>query len=176
MDQTIPTWGYKPDGSAEIFDLAPGEGLPEGWEASPTCIVDPAFATAEALTARSEGRVYIPPALAAAVADPASGALDELASSVAEIERLQAVISSGMAENERLIGEIQDAEAGLEAAAGEIVSLKALLTKAQEDGGFAVAERDEVLAKLDAVTADLTQARADLDSVTTPKAPAKGSK
>ncbi|MCC0807513.1 hypothetical protein FPV16_14955 [Methylobacterium sp. W2] len=176
MDQTIPTWGYKSDGSAEIFDLAPGEGLPEGWEASPTCIVDPAFATAEALTARSEGRVYVPPALAAAVADPASGVLDELANAVAENERLQALISTGMAENERLIGEIEDAEAGLEAAAGEIVSLKGLLTKAQEDGGFAVSERDEALAKLDAVTANLTQARADLDAATAPPAAKKGAR
>jgi hypothetical protein len=27
----FPTWGYKPDGSAQIFDLKEGEELPEGW-------------------------------------------------------------------------------------------------------------------------------------------------
>jgi len=28
---SIPTWGYKPDGSAQIFDLKEGADLPEGW-------------------------------------------------------------------------------------------------------------------------------------------------
>jgi hypothetical protein len=30
---TFPTWGYKDDGSAQIFDLKEGEELPEGWDA-----------------------------------------------------------------------------------------------------------------------------------------------
>ena len=29
----FPTWGYKADGSAQIFDLKAGEDLPEGWSA-----------------------------------------------------------------------------------------------------------------------------------------------
>lgn len=53
---TVPTWGYKPDGEGRIFDLAPGEVLPEGWHASPDCIENPNFATAEALSARAAGR------------------------------------------------------------------------------------------------------------------------
>lgn len=43
-----PTWGYRPDGSAQIFDLGSGEALPDGWHPSPTVITDPARATAEA--------------------------------------------------------------------------------------------------------------------------------
>jgi hypothetical protein len=36
MEQKIiPTWGYKSDGSAEIFDLEEGENLPEGWSDRP---------------------------------------------------------------------------------------------------------------------------------------------
>jgi hypothetical protein len=46
-----PTWGYRPDGSAEIFNLGPGEGLPAGWHPSPDVITDPSRATAEALSA-----------------------------------------------------------------------------------------------------------------------------
>jgi hypothetical protein len=46
-----PTWGYRPDGSARIFDLGPDETLPDGWHPSPTVITDPARATAEALSA-----------------------------------------------------------------------------------------------------------------------------
>lgn len=48
----IKTWGYRPDGDAQIFDLAPGEGLPDSWHDSPACITDPALATADALSAR----------------------------------------------------------------------------------------------------------------------------
>jgi hypothetical protein len=36
MEQKIsPTWGYKPDGSAQIFDLKEGEKLPDGWADRP---------------------------------------------------------------------------------------------------------------------------------------------
>jgi hypothetical protein len=35
MDKIIPTWGYKSDGAAEIFDLEEGEKLPEGWSDRP---------------------------------------------------------------------------------------------------------------------------------------------
>jgi len=32
MEQKLnPTWGYKSDGSAQIFDLKEGESLPDGW-------------------------------------------------------------------------------------------------------------------------------------------------
>lgn len=48
----VETWGYRPDGDARIFKLAPGEGLPDGWHLSPACIADPALATADALSAR----------------------------------------------------------------------------------------------------------------------------
>lgn len=30
-----PTWGYSADGSAQIFNLADGEGLPDGWADTP---------------------------------------------------------------------------------------------------------------------------------------------
>ena len=31
---TVPTWGYRGD-EAKIFDLKPGESLPDGWADSP---------------------------------------------------------------------------------------------------------------------------------------------
>lgn len=33
MADVFPTWGYKSDGSAQIFNLREGEELPEGWSA-----------------------------------------------------------------------------------------------------------------------------------------------
>lgn len=33
-ETTIPTWGYKP-GEGRIFELKPGEKLPEGWLDTP---------------------------------------------------------------------------------------------------------------------------------------------
>jgi hypothetical protein len=35
MEKIIPTWGYKSDGTAKIFDLEEGENLPEGWANRP---------------------------------------------------------------------------------------------------------------------------------------------
>jgi len=169
------TWGYRPDGTARIFDLAPGDGLPEGWEASPACITNPDLATAEALSAAVEGRAYAAEvaemgAVVATGADPI-----ELANAMAEIDRLTDIIATGSAENLKLVAEIEAAESEMDKAAEEIVSLKAMLTKAQEDGGFAVAERDEAVARLDAMAADLAQARTDLEAATAP-APAKTAK
>lgn len=173
-DTTIPTWGYKPDGSAEIFDLVPGAALPDGWDASPTVIVDPEFATAEALTARAAGREYVPPRETAALTgsvDP-----DALGDALAEIDRLKGIIETGVAENERLIGEIEAAEAAVEQATASLAALGADLTKAQADGGFAVEERDAALKDLDAVKAELAGVRADLDALTAPPAAAKAGK
>jgi len=46
----VPTWGYKPNGAAKIFDIEDGASLPAGWLDSPACIEDETKATAEALT------------------------------------------------------------------------------------------------------------------------------
>jgi hypothetical protein len=35
MTKIIPTWGYRSDGSAKIFDLEEGEILPDGWSDRP---------------------------------------------------------------------------------------------------------------------------------------------
>lgn len=184
MDTTIPTWGYKPDGSAEIFDLARGEGLPEGWHASPDCIADPVFASAEALTARAEGRFYVPPVADETAADAVAESLNpEL---LAEVERLKAIIATGSAENEKLAADVETvmtenealelrastAASNLDRVVAEMAELKAVLVKAQEDGGFAVSERDEALAQIAALQAELGQARTDLDAATAPAAPA----
>ncbi|GEP04034.1 hypothetical protein [Methylobacterium oxalidis] len=172
--ETVATWAYQPDGAARIFDLAPGEGLPEGWHASPDCITDPALATADALSARLQGREYVP---THAEADPATDApAGALEAAVAEIERLKAIIEAGAAENERLVAEIDAAEVELEKAAAALVALKADLDKAQADGGFAVSERDDAKAALDALKAELDQTRADLEAATAPAAPAKPAK
>jgi hypothetical protein len=35
MAKIIPTWGYKSDGTAKIFDLEEDETLPDGWSDRP---------------------------------------------------------------------------------------------------------------------------------------------
>ncbi|MEN3208642.1 hypothetical protein PUR23_01170 [Methylorubrum populi] len=164
--ETIPTWGYKADGSAKIFDLAPSAALPEGWSASPTVITDPALATADALTMRATGLTF-----ARAVEEPASepSAVDELLAALTEIDRLKAVIETGSAENERLIAEIDAAEAALGDASAAMADLRDSLAKAHEDGRVNAAERDAAKAAVEALTADLAKAQADLAEATKPK-------
>ncbi|MDV2984161.1 UNVERIFIED_CONTAM: hypothetical protein Q9R58_07590 [Methylobacteriaceae bacterium AG10] len=180
MSTTNPTWGYRPDGAAQIFDLAPGEGLPDGWHDSPACITDPALATADALSAALQGRAYVPPVADAVsgfrVDEPAAIDPDALANALAEIDRLKGMIEAGMAENATLVAEIETAETTLEGASAAMSDLQAALAKAQEDGGFAVAERDEAHKALDALKVELAQVKADLDEATKPKpaAAAKG--
>ncbi len=158
-DETIiATWGYKPDGDARIFDLAPGESLPEGWHTSPDVITDATFATAEALTARAAGRVYVPPAVTAVDEVPAAASPD---TAMAEIDRLKGIIEAGFGENQTLYERLDAAEGELNAAAQDIIDLRAALA----DAGTA---KDAALAKVDAIAAELTQARADLDAATTP--------
>lgn len=172
--ETIPTWGYKPDGSAKIFDLTLGEGLPDGWSTSPSVITDPELATADALTMRATGLIFkghqTDEGSAAPVAD------DALASALAEIERLRGIIETGSAENAAMVAEIETAEKTLGAAADQITALTDALAKAQADGGFALQERDAAFASLDALKAELDQAKADLDAATKPKAPAPAPK
>jgi hypothetical protein len=193
MNETTPTWGYKPDGSAEIFDLAPGEALPDGWHASPDCIADPTLATAEALTARVDGR---PSPAVLVLQDETSGQPTavlnaDLTNALAEIARLGDIIATGSAENEKLVDEIETVEAARDAALAEVetaraahadtlaaldhattalTELQAQLAKAQADGGFAVEERDAANADLETLRTELAQARADLDAATAPKA------
>jgi multidrug resistance efflux pump len=164
--ETIPTWGYKADGSAKIFDLAPGAALPEGWSVSPTVITDPALATADALTMRATGLTF-----AHAVEEPASepSAVDELLAALTEIDRLKGVIETGSAENERLIAEIDAAEAALGDASAAMADLRDSLAKAHEDGRVNAAERDAAKAAVEALTADLAKAQADLAEATKPK-------
>lgn len=178
--ETIPTWGYQPDGSAKIFDLAPGEALPDGWSTSPAVIEDPSLATAEALTARAAGRAYPVPAQAmpgevAPAAAPSTDP-DALATALAEIERLRGIIEIGSAENAAMVAEIETAEQTLGAAADQIAALTEALQKAQADGGFAVQERDAAFASLDTLKAELDQVKADLDAATKPKTAAPATK
>lgn len=183
--ETQSTWGYRPDGSAEIFELAPGQSLPDGWETSPACITNPVLATAEAITARSLGRTYLVP-----VADPVSGFRldveaadaapvtvdpDLLANALAENDRLKGLIETGMAENASLVAEIEAAEKALDEAGAAMADLQAALAKAHEDGRVTVAERNEAKAAAEALAADLAKVKADLDEATKPK-PATGAK
>lgn len=184
MSTTNPTWGYRPNGEAQIFDLAPGEGLPDGWHDSPACIIDPALATADALSAALQGRAYVPP-VADAVSGfrvdsevPAAVDPDALANALAEIERLQGVIETGMAENASLVADIEAAEKALDEASTAMRDLRDSLAKAHEDGRVNAAERDAAKVAVEALTADLAKAHADLAEATKPKpavtAPAKG--
>lgn len=173
MSTTNPTWGYQPDGSAQIFDLAPGEGLPDGWHGSPACITDPALATADALSAALQGRAYVP-AVADAVSgfrvdEPAAVDADALANALAEIDRLKGVIDAGMAENDRLVAEIQGAETALSEASAAMADLRDSLAKAHEDGRVNAAERDAAKVAVEALTANLAKAHADLEAATAPK-------
>jgi hypothetical protein len=176
--ETIATWGYQPSGAAKIFDLAPGEALPDGWDASPSVITDPMLASAEALSAAVQGRVYIPMIVAEVRADVPAVDPDALANALAEIERLKGVIETGMAENAVLVGEIEAAEAALDDASKAMTDLRDSLAKAHEDGRVNAAERDAAKVAVEALTADLAKAHADLAEATKPKpavtTPAKG--
>ncbi|KQO88884.1 hypothetical protein ASF36_23955 [Methylobacterium sp. Leaf90] len=164
--ETIATWGYKPDGSAQIFDLAPGADLPEGWHLSPTVITDPSRASADALTMRATGHTF-----AHVVDVPASepSAVDELLAALTEIDRLKAVIETGKAENEALVAEIEAAEGALDGASAAMTELQATLATAHEDGRVTVAERNAAKEAAEALAAELAQVKADLDAATAPK-------
>lgn len=175
MSTTNPTWGYKPDGSGQIFDLAPGEGLPDGWHDSPACITDPALATADALSAALQGRAYVPAVIDAVSGfrvdgeEPVAVDPDALANALAEIDRLKGVIETGMAENAELVAEIDAAGTALTSASAAMADLRDSLAKAHEDGRVNAAERDAAKAAVEALTADLAKAHADLEAATAPK-------
>lgn len=64
--KTIPTYGYHKDGSAQIFDLPEGEGLPKGWYDTPQDTPEPSdddkvFMKGAAAKAEGKDR-SIPPA------------------------------------------------------------------------------------------------------------------
>jgi hypothetical protein len=44
-EETIPTWGYR-SGEAKLFELKPGEALPDGWSDAPVAVAE--FAAVEA--------------------------------------------------------------------------------------------------------------------------------
>ncbi|MBA9067170.1 RNA polymerase-interacting CarD/CdnL/TRCF family regulator [Methylobacterium sp. RAS18] len=167
--QTVATWGYQPSGAARIFDLAPGEALPDGWDASPSVIIDSMLASAEALSAAVQGRVYVPAIAAEVRVDVPAVDTEMLGNALAEIDRLKSVIEAGMAENATLVAQIESAEKTLEGASAAMAELQASLAKAHEDGRVTVAERNEAKAAAEALAAELAQVKADLDEATKPK-------
>jgi hypothetical protein len=175
---TVATWGYQPSGAAHIFDLALGETLPDGWDASPSVITDPMLASAEALSAAVQGRVYVPAIAAEVRVDVPAVDTEMLGNALAEIERLQGVIASGMEENAGLVADIEAAEKALDEASTAMRDLRDSLAKAHEDGRVNAAERDAAKTAVEALTADLAKAHADLAEATKPKpavtTPAKG--
>lgn len=166
----FPTWGYKADGEARIFRLGLGEDLPEGWSASPDVILDPAHATAEALTDRAAGRPYADPVVNKVDLIPAAASPD---TAIDEIERLKGIIAAGSQENESLVEEIDRAEGLLAAAAAEISTLRLSLEKALADGADVAAARDEATAAIERLSADLDATRKDLEAATAPKTGAR---
>lgn len=166
---TVATWGYQPSGAARIFDLALGEALPDGWDASPSVITDPMLASAEALSAAVQGRVYAPAIAAEVRVDVPAVDTEMLGNALAEIDRLKAVIETGMAENAELVAEIDAAGAALTSASAAMADLRESLAKAHEDGRVNAAERDAAKTAVEALTADLAKAQADLAEATKPK-------
>lgn len=146
-----PTWIYAADGGAKIVNLAPGADAPEGWSRDIAIIKDQALATAEAVTARAEGRDAFRPdvvevesvlaevALNAVPAEMHDAAIEQIAALTADIAKRDEFIAKGMAENEQLLAEVEAAEKQVAAAAE---ALKA-----------AHAEIAALTAQLDAVTA-----------------------
>ena len=108
-----PTWGYRPDGSARIFDLGPGEDLPDGWHPSPDVITDPARATAEALSATVAqiAETLRPPAVAPRDF-PDAGAKG---AKVSQPSSVQEQVEALRAENARLAGEVTELRKALDA-------------------------------------------------------------
>jgi hypothetical protein len=131
--ETTPTWGYRPDGSAEIFDLGPGETLPEGWHPSPDVITDPARATAEALSATVARAAQAPRRPVAPRRAPDAGAegakLSHPSLVTDQIEALRAENARLCTEN----AELRQALAASHAAQAEAVArLKALTEQVAE--------------------------------------------
>jgi hypothetical protein len=54
MSEHIPTWGYNKDGG-EIFDLKPGESLPDGYVPNPAMVKGSAAEKAYRADAEKEG-------------------------------------------------------------------------------------------------------------------------
>lgn len=148
---TVPTWGYRPDGSAEIFDLAPGEGLPDGWHPSPTVITDPTLATAEALSATIARGAEKPRPPAASLRAPEADAKGAKVSHPSQApDRADAL----QAENARLVAEVAELRRGLaavqaahdealaraEALAAQITALSAPAEQGGEGGEVAAAD------------------------------------
>jgi chromosome segregation ATPase len=123
-----PTYLYHPSEEPRVFDLAPGEALPDGWHDKPVPRVESA---------------------------PASN--DEIVAARAEVARLQDVIATGMAENERLADELEAKEDELEAAAKAIADAgDADTVRAEAETLRAkVAELEGEKARLEKVVEDL---------------------
>ena len=169
-----PTWIYHPTEPAKIVDLERGAAPPDGWSRSPSVVLDPSHATAEALTIAVTGRSF---ALhyegSEEMVAPTSPDPEALVSALTEIDRLKGIIAAGSQENEALVVEIERAEGVLGAAAAEIGTLKAALEKALADGADLAAARDEAGAAVERLTGELAEARKDLEAATAPKTAAK---
>ncbi len=126
----FPTWGYRPDGEAGSSTSKPAS--PARWLApSPTVILDPSRATAQALTDRAAGRPYAYPQVKRGRHDPRRrlprhGHGRDRAPQGHHRRRSK--------ENEDLVVEITKAEDLLAAAAAEVATMRAALEKAQADG------------------------------------------
>lgn len=75
MSGSFILWGYKPDGSARVFRLNPGDELPPGWSDNVYVIEDHTRRTGEALSeaAGDSVREPIPVSHAAALAGDDDG-------------------------------------------------------------------------------------------------------
>jgi hypothetical protein len=78
MSGSFILWGYKPDGSARVFRLNPGDELPPGWTDNVYVIQAPELRTGDALSnaAGDSVREPIPVSHAAALANDDDGELE----------------------------------------------------------------------------------------------------
>lgn len=153
---TQPTWIYHPTEPAKIVELARGDDAPEGWSLSASVILDPAHATAEAITARAAGR-ELPRAVddvpAPAADAPLGPTAEDLLTVMARISELEGVIQAGMAENDRLAAELSTADDAVDDAAAAIEHLKADLAARDR-------ATENLTAQIVALSADLEAAKA----------------
>lgn len=135
-----PTWGYRPDGSAQIFDLGLGEVLPDGWHPSPTVITDPARATAEALSAtaarvaQTPQRPAVPPTPLGA--DVIAALRAENARLAAEVAELRRALDAGRVAHAEALAHIETLSTQL----AEALALAAPVERGQADGEIPGAE------------------------------------
>lgn len=133
VSDTQPTWIYRADGAAEIFERPHGADAPDGWSFDLNVIDDPALRTADAISGMKPHLVFGADLELPTDGEPATDASEieaALTAATARITELEGYICEGIAENQRMEAELSKADADLEEATAKIEAADAALVDA----------------------------------------------